>query len=74
MKYRFEVSYANKNMLQVSEFMKACDMPIGDLFTKQIAEIEHKEDKSIAYMKDLLTKAYESCGCKVYKIYYEKAE
>ena len=74
-KYRFDITYQTKQLKQVSDFMKACDLGEGEICLKETYGFNYtSEEKPIAYFKGLLTQAIESIGGRVLQIEGGKIE
>lgn len=68
MNYRFEIFYATQQLEDVSNFMKSMDLEIEFFCAKEIICFSCKKKHSIAKLKEIITKAYESLGCKVHRL------
>ena len=73
-KYRFEITYQNKWVIQASEFISKLDLGIDGFGIKETATFSSKKDLSIQTIKDTFHKAYESCECKILHIEGGKIE
>ncbi len=61
MKYRFEVVYRNQSMKKASEFLKYCDIDLGDIGIKEVFTFTSNSGKSISQIKEDLRKSFELC-------------
>lgn len=66
--YRFEVIYQTKQLAQVSRFMDALDLSMGEICFEETYKIYTSVKQSASKVKDIFTKAMESAGWKVMKI------
>jgi hypothetical protein len=57
-KYRFEIIYATENMVKASEFLKSCDLDIGEVGFPIKIEFQSKTDSSIDKLKEYLKEAF----------------
>ncbi len=74
-KYRFEISYQNKNIRQVCEFMRKVDLDLGDIYLKEVYGFDYiNDEKPIDYFKDLFRQAYETMDCNIINIKGGKIE
>lgn len=67
-KYRFTILYQNKNMRIASDFMKNCDMNIGEICTEETYELTAEKERDVGFLKILLQQAFEYAECKILKI------
>lgn len=73
-KYRFEILYQNKSMKQVSEFMRKCDLDLGDICINETYEMTTSKERDIQEIKGLLYQAFEAAECEILKIEGGKVE
>lgn len=74
MKYRFEVTYANKMMLQVSKFINSFDIGTDSLTQKSVLNFSTKKEIPVPKLKEIIVNGYESADCKVFMILGGKVE
>jgi hypothetical protein len=67
-KYRFEVTYSNKALQDVCNFMNNVDVNISGLCIKEIVIFTAKKNMPIDKYKELLENAYKSADCKVWML------
>lgn len=67
-KYQFKITYSNKNMQDVSRFMRKLDMEIGNISQEVVYGIEVSDKSTISQLKELLKEGLEQSGCVVYAI------
>ena len=64
-KYRFTITYQNKNCIDVGNFMRCLDVSIGDFCVKEVFEFTTKKDEPVQKIKDLFEKAFSTYDCKI---------
>lgn len=74
MKYRFEVIYQPEHFKKACDFLKNCDLDIGEVGIRESYKFTSEKDLSIETVKENFKKAFESCGCKVLQIEGGKIE
>ena len=73
--YRFEIIYQSPLMKQVSDFMKKLDLGEQEFCIRETIHFQYsKEEKPVAYFKDLIKQALEACDCKLLDIEGGKIE
>jgi hypothetical protein len=61
MKYAFEVIYTTKQLRQVNDFLKSCDLDIGEAGVRERFSFTSKNDLTIDTIKQKLTEALRMC-------------
>jgi len=74
MKYRFEVIYQNKYMKQSNEFLKTCDINIGDIGIKEVFTFTTNTPKSIQEIKEDIKRCFDLCEMELLNIEGGKVE
>lgn len=74
MNYRFEITYADKKLIDISKLMSKLDLGMRCVCTKEIITFSSVNDLNIIDIKNIITEGYESCGCEIYKIAGGKIE
>jgi hypothetical protein len=68
MKYRFEITYATKEMQQTCNFLKKMDLDIGQVGIQQIITFTSEKNPSIAILKEHLHQAFKECNLTILQI------
>lgn len=73
-KYRFTITYQNKNCIDVSNFMKRVDLDMGDFCIKETFEFTTIKDEPIQKIKKAFQECFSECDCKIFKMEGGKIE
>ncbi len=74
MKYRFDVVHRSKYMKTANEFLKSCDIDIGEIGIRESFAFSSDTDKSIEEIKADIRKAFELCEMELLHIEGGKVE
>jgi hypothetical protein len=73
-KYRFTIKYQTERCRDVSEFMRCCDLDIGNIYLKEDYYFKSDRDIPIGQFKSFLTKGFESLNHNIIDIEGGKIE
>lgn len=73
-KYRFKIIWQDKYMNKASEFMKKCDLDVGEVGIVETFTFSCEKDIAITELKEKLKFALESCDMNVLHIEGGKIE
>lgn len=68
MKYRVDLVYRNKYMKQASEFLKKCDMDIGDVGIKETFTFSSQKCPTIEKVKEEVLKSFDGSDLEILDI------